>query len=157
MHFRLTIFFYLPSSFIFHILFSKVFLVKYLCVVHMLHAQLITIRMTLRVFLIPDKSCCLRVLTGISRLCGQVATSGRRREPGTLSKTETINQLVFTLTVNMVFFSVLFNDAYNCYVHTASVTEECRMILTGENRSAFRTSTATLSTTNPIEQGIGPG
>ena len=54
--------------------------------------------------------------------------------------------------------SLLFNDAHNCYVHTALVTEECGgMILTGKNRSAGRTSTATLSTTNPIQPGIGPG
>jgi hypothetical protein len=118
--------FYLPSSYIRHIFFSERFLIKYLCVVRMSHAQPITIRMTLRVFLIPDMSCRLHVLTAIYRLCGQVvATNGRRTEPGTLSKTETMNQLAFTLTVNMAFFPVLFNDAENWYVYTASVTEEC--------------------------------
>jgi len=58
--------------------FSERFPIKYLCVVNMPHAQPITIRMTLRVFLIPDTSCCLQVLTGISRLCAQVATNARR-------------------------------------------------------------------------------
>jgi len=56
--------------------FSEGFPIKYLCVVHMPHVQPITIRMTMRVFLIPDTSCCLQVLTGIYRLCGRVATNG---------------------------------------------------------------------------------
>jgi len=49
----------------------------------------------------------------------------RTRDP---SKTETLNQVGFTMTVNMAFFPVLFNDAHSCYVYTASVTEGCKAL-----------------------------
>jgi hypothetical protein len=55
-------------------------------------------------------------------------------EPGTLSNTETMSQFAFALIVYLASFPVLFNDAHNCYVYAASVTEECvsGIILTGD-------------------------
>jgi hypothetical protein len=82
----------------------------------------------MRVFLIPDTSCCLQVLTGISRLCWQAVTNGRRtirvqnRDP---VKDRDNKSTYFHLDSKYGVLSLLFNDAHNCYVYTASVTEEC--------------------------------